>query len=638
MGTKHAGTFVLLYVGDDGDPESFTRVAAQRVGSLTLGNEPIDVTDKDDSRWRKLLAGGVRGLEMTASGWISDSATFNLLCNLASQGLIRNWEIQFASGLSLVAPCMLTSTELTGEYTAAQQYTLSLSSADDVTAYGLDGDTVQFSAGSYAPSGSTALVTVTRTGLGQGAVSVDYTTADGTAVAGTNYTATSGTLNWADGDTASKTFEVQILEGNDLGAIALSVSLADPVGATIGIPNPATITIPQNPFGALVTLAGGAVTSPVPWDTEVYDVGAWHSLVNPERLTVPGATELVRLIHNADTNAATLEAEMRKGGSTFIGAGKGDTASIGTNHINMVGFDVAAAQGNYYDTITSQSTQAGGWFAAERLPPTTKIALFNKSGSQALTGGVETAISFNSEVIDETHSPAVWHSGAASKYIVPAGVDRIQVAGLIETDSVAGQVLAIIKVNGTQQRGCPGKDQDTGGAERLTLASPTLDVAEGDELEIYVTAAANCNVLASSWFAILEPADNVRSMIRKSAAQGFASQVFEILTFDAVVSDPSGMHDGVGFTIGAGVTQARVACGLRVPTSTDQSVFIIEKNGANVPGLPQEHTDTATEDNLCGFGAWFPVSQGDEIRMNVLCENAATIVDHNGLYMAIEVR
>lgn len=76
--------------------------------------------------------------------------------------------------------------------------------------------------------------TVTRSGGTTGAVSVDFATADGTAVAGSDYDATSGTLSFADGET-SKTFTVTLLgdvavEGDETFAVTLSNATG---GATI---------------------------------------------------------------------------------------------------------------------------------------------------------------------------------------------------------------------------------------------------------------------------------------------------------------------------------------------------------------------------------------------------------------------
>jgi parallel beta-helix repeat protein len=80
---------------------------------------------------------------------------------------------------------------------------------------------------SVAENGMSATIYVTRTSGSEGAVSIDYTTSDGTALAGYDYTAASGTLSWDDGDTLDKSFTVTILgdalvEGDETVNIVLS--------------------------------------------------------------------------------------------------------------------------------------------------------------------------------------------------------------------------------------------------------------------------------------------------------------------------------------------------------------------------------------------------------------------------------
>jgi hypothetical protein len=78
-----------------------------------------------------------------------------------------------------------------------------------------------------------ATVTVERLDGVGGAVSVDYATADGSASAGSDYTAASGTLNWGDGDSADKTFTVPVnWDGRGEGPESLSLALTNPGGGS----------------------------------------------------------------------------------------------------------------------------------------------------------------------------------------------------------------------------------------------------------------------------------------------------------------------------------------------------------------------------------------------------------------------
>jgi uncharacterized protein YkwD len=120
--------------------------------------------------------------------------------------------------------------------------------------------TLQFSSATYTASetGGRVTVTVTRTG-GSGTFTVRYATSDGSARAGTDYTATGGTLTFNPGDT-SKTFTITILndglaDGNETVNLTLSNATG---GAKLGSPSTAVLTITDLPTG------GGPVPTPVP--------------------------------------------------------------------------------------------------------------------------------------------------------------------------------------------------------------------------------------------------------------------------------------------------------------------------------------------------------------------------------------
>lgn len=95
----------------------------------------------------------------------------------------------------------------------------------------------------------TATLTVERIGGADYAVTVDYATVDGSAVAGTDYTATSGTLSWADMDTAAKTITISTseLDLHKTFTVVLSNSTG---GAAMGNKVAASVTIVDIPAGS----------------------------------------------------------------------------------------------------------------------------------------------------------------------------------------------------------------------------------------------------------------------------------------------------------------------------------------------------------------------------------------------------
>ncbi|HET7433856.1 MAG TPA: M4 family metallopeptidase [Thermoanaerobaculia bacterium] len=96
-----------------------------------------------------------------------------------------------------------------------------------------------------AIEGSVVTVGVVRNGGNKGAVSVTYSTANGSASAGSDYQATSGALTWADGEMGVKTFQVRLLADNANEATeTMSITLSGATnGATVTSPTSTTISI-----------------------------------------------------------------------------------------------------------------------------------------------------------------------------------------------------------------------------------------------------------------------------------------------------------------------------------------------------------------------------------------------------------
>ena len=104
--------------------------------------------------------------------------------------------------------------------------------------------TVIFSPASYVVTESVGAMTilVTRHAGATGVVSVNFATVAGSAVAGADFVAQSGTLTWANGESGSKVITVQILQDRILdGPKTLSVALDAPAGGvSIGVPGGAS--------------------------------------------------------------------------------------------------------------------------------------------------------------------------------------------------------------------------------------------------------------------------------------------------------------------------------------------------------------------------------------------------------------
>ncbi|HXU33155.1 MAG TPA: Calx-beta domain-containing protein, partial [Thermoanaerobaculia bacterium] len=113
---------------------------------------------------------------------------------------------------------------------------------------------LQFTAGTFSvgEAGGPASITISRTGGTDGAVSVQYATSNGTATAGSDYTAASGTLSWTDGDGANKSFPVPITnDAADEPNETVELTLSNPGGgASLGARTTATLTITDDDLPA----------------------------------------------------------------------------------------------------------------------------------------------------------------------------------------------------------------------------------------------------------------------------------------------------------------------------------------------------------------------------------------------------
>jgi hypothetical protein len=170
-----------------------------------------------------------------------------------------------------------------------------------------------------ASEGGTAMFEVTRNAPAAGPVSVDYSTASGTATSGEDFAPASGTLAWGAGESGAKTIAVPIpADPGAEGDETFSVSLSNITGAdaVFGAQKTATATIAANEagptlqFGAPSAAAGEGGSATL----AVTRVGSTTQPVSVGYTTVPGSASV------SDYTPAT--------GTLTWAAGDGDAKTI----------------------------------------------------------------------------------------------------------------------------------------------------------------------------------------------------------------------------------------------------------------------------------------------------------------------
>ena len=122
---------------------------------------------------------------------------------------------------------------------------------------------LSFSASGYTIDELSGLVTITvrREGPSTGAVSVNYATYDGDAIAGEDYVATAGMLSWAAGDSADKSFTVGIVnDALDEIDERFGIRLSSAQGADLGQVSTAAVIIVDNGVGSQVAFDAASIS------------------------------------------------------------------------------------------------------------------------------------------------------------------------------------------------------------------------------------------------------------------------------------------------------------------------------------------------------------------------------------------
>lgn len=135
MAEGYQGKDFLLQLGATAGTGTtpYATVAGMRSTSLSLNNEMIDVTNKDNVPWRTLIEGGVQSMSVSLAGVFKDHATLQDMMTIAFAGGIRNFKLISGEGDSFTGAFKLSKLERAGEYNKEETYSISLESSGAIT-------------------------------------------------------------------------------------------------------------------------------------------------------------------------------------------------------------------------------------------------------------------------------------------------------------------------------------------------------------------------------------------------------------------------------------------------------------------------------------------------------------------------
>jgi parallel beta-helix repeat protein len=303
--------------------------------------------------------------------------------------------------------------------------------------------TLQFSAASYSvnENGTSATITVTRTGGSDGSVSVQYTTSNGTAAAGSDYTTASGALTFGTGET-SKTFTVLIandalLEGNE----SINLTLSNPTGgATLGAQATAVLTVT---------------------DDEAAQPGVLQFSAASYSVNENGATATITVTRTGGSNVAVNVNYATSNGSATAGADY--TAKTGT-----LSFAVGETSKTFTVSITNDALLEGN----EAI----NLTLSSPTGGAAL-GAQSTAVLTIAD--DETAQPGVLQFSGATYNVNENG------GSVTITVTRTGGSNVAVAVNYATSNGTATAGSD------YTATSGTLNFAAGETSKTFTVAVTN---------------------------------------------------------------------------------------------------------------------------------------------------
>ena len=113
---------------------TYVTVCGIRSTSLTHNDEAVDVTNKDSSGNRTLLAdGGIHSISVSGSGVFTDAASETTLKDAMNASTFKNFQVIIPDFGTYQGAFMVASLEYAGEYNGEVTYSVTLESSGAIT-------------------------------------------------------------------------------------------------------------------------------------------------------------------------------------------------------------------------------------------------------------------------------------------------------------------------------------------------------------------------------------------------------------------------------------------------------------------------------------------------------------------------
>lgn len=128
------GASMLLKIGNGGSPETFTTIGGLRSTGITLNDEAVDITNKDSSGNRTLLAdAGIHSMTITGSGVFTDAASETTLKGTMNASSFTNFQLLIPDFGTYTGAFMCASLAYNGEHNGEVTYDVTLESSGAIT-------------------------------------------------------------------------------------------------------------------------------------------------------------------------------------------------------------------------------------------------------------------------------------------------------------------------------------------------------------------------------------------------------------------------------------------------------------------------------------------------------------------------